>query len=267
MRCRRSGRAGADSALTLGSPCRPTDCAPAPASPQPERAPSALSPEAHFSARTPRRGRAMWLGRQRAPLREGRRAGQRAKGEGRTCGARRTSHVGLPARFGERDGGSLKMRRRRSGRAGADSALPSGSPGCPTDCAPASSSPQPERISSAPSPEAHFSAPTARDGAPASHRDGRCARQPRRGERAYRLYASEPQRRMARCSARRMQRAPRHGLTGRGAAGPMWLGRHEAPLREGRRAQGKGEGQRAKGQGRARGARRTSHVGLPAQCG
>ncbi len=141
------------------------------------------------------------------------------------------------------------MRRRRSDRAGALSPLTPGSPGRPTDCAPAPASPQPDRAPSAPSPEVHFSAPTARDGAPASHRDGRCARQPRRGERAYRLYASEPQRRMTRCSARRMQRAPRHGLTGRGAAGPMWLGRREAPLREGRRAKGEG---RAKGKGRSR---------------
>ncbi len=58
MRRRRSGRAGADSPLTPGSAGRPTDCAPALASPQPERAPSAHSPEAHFSARRPRRGRA-----------------------------------------------------------------------------------------------------------------------------------------------------------------------------------------------------------------
>jgi hypothetical protein len=65
----------------------------------------------------------MWLGRQKAPrpgrgAEQGRRAkgeGQRAKGEGRrakgerpTRGAWRTSHVGLPARCGERDGVSLK---------------------------------------------------------------------------------------------------------------------------------------------------------------
>ncbi len=40
MRCRRSGRADALSPLTSGSPECPTDCAPAPASPQPERASS-----------------------------------------------------------------------------------------------------------------------------------------------------------------------------------------------------------------------------------